>query len=42
MSEKREVKNLDEARERLKKIIKEERLTNIPINSDAKNKPKKN
>ena len=41
MSEKKEVKDLNEAKERLKKIIKKEKLTNIPLNIDTKNNSKK-
>ena len=38
--EKREVKDLNEARQKLEEIMKKEKLTNTPINSGAKNKPK--
>jgi len=42
MLEKREVKDLNEARQRLEKMIKKEKLTNTPIIRDVKNKPKNN
>lgn len=41
MTEKREVKDLDEAKVRLKKVIKKEKLTNIPLPSSTKSKSRK-
>lgn len=41
MTTKTEVKNLDEAKKRLEKIIKKEKLGNVPIFNDAVNKSKK-
>lgn len=41
MSDKIEVKNIKEAKERLEKIIKKEKLNNTPILNNINYKPKK-
>lgn len=41
MPDKIEVKNIEEAKERLEKIIKKEKLNNVPIPNNINDKPKK-
>ncbi len=41
MPEKREVRNIDEAKDRLEKVIRKEKLNHIPISSNENSKPKK-